>query len=63
MLSIHIFVPFSVILSNSRIQGRISICKSCKLMDGKARAVFCLKEFWNFLRRVRNNFSSKENAW
>ena len=51
MLSIHIFVPFSVILSNSRIQGHISICKFYKSMYGKARAVFCLKGILEFSKK------------
>ena len=51
MLSIHIFVPFSVIFSISRIQGHISICKSYKFMYGKARAVFCLKGILEFSKK------------
>ena len=51
MLSTHNFVPFSVTFSNSRIQGRISICKSYELMDGKARALFCLKRIWEFSKK------------
>ena len=51
MLSVHIFVPFSVICSISRIQGHISICKSYKFMYGKARAVFCLKGILEFSKK------------
>ena len=61
MLSVHIFVPFSVIFSISRIQGHINICKSYKFMYGKDRAVLCLKGILEFLRRVRGNFSLKEH--
>ena len=55
------FVPFSVICLVLRIQGHINICKSYKFMNGKDRAVFCLKGILEFLRRVRGNFSLKEH--
>ena len=51
MLSVHIFSPFSVIFSISRIQGHINICKSYKFMYGKDRAVFCLKGILEFSKK------------